>query len=162
MREASDGSTASYYVIPNGLDTLKMICKHMRGVRKIPIEVIFVFKRLYLYGEYEDHIDVNLPKKHDQLQDLISYKNMNGQIAECFRSLYRYGQSSHSDQLRDLKKVQFYLTAEAERLDNVTKHIIDVLNRGGVDESAHIRVCKNDVEYMLDVLGDIIKEFKTK
>lgn len=57
-----------------------------------------------------------LPQGATQLQDLISYKNMNAQVGESFRSLYRYGQSSHSDQMRDCKKVIYYMTAELERL----------------------------------------------
>jgi len=32
-----------------------------------------------------------LPKGARELQHLISYKNMNGQIAEMFRACYRYG-----------------------------------------------------------------------
>lgn len=57
-----------------------------------------------------------LPPKAAELQDLISYKNMNAQVGESFRSLYRYGESSHSDQLHDAKKVIFYMQAEVKRL----------------------------------------------
>lgn len=57
-----------------------------------------------------------LPPNATELQDLISYKNMNAQVGESFRSLYRYGESSHSDQLRDAKKVIFYMQAEVKRL----------------------------------------------
>ena len=52
-----------------------------------------------------------------ELQDLISHKNMNAQIGEIFRSCYRYGQASHSDQLRDAKKIKFYIEAEIDRLN---------------------------------------------
>lgn len=58
-----------------------------------------------------------LPEGSEQLQDLISYRNMNGQIAEIFRSCYRYGRASHSDQLRDAKKIAFYAQAEVARLE---------------------------------------------
>ena len=58
-----------------------------------------------------------LPANAKQLQDLISFKDMNAQVGESFRSLYRYGQSSHSDKLRDAKKVLFYMQAEIERLE---------------------------------------------
>ena len=68
----SDGSTASYYVLPPGAQ---------------------------------------------ELQDLISYKNMNAQIGEIVRSCYRYGESSHSNQLRDAKKIKFYAEAEIARLE---------------------------------------------
>jgi hypothetical protein len=57
-----------------------------------------------------------LPKGAKELQDLISHKDMNTQIGEIFRSCYRYGQASHSDQLRDAKKIRFYINAEIKRL----------------------------------------------
>lgn len=58
-----------------------------------------------------------LPENARQLQDLISYKDMNGQIAEIFRACYRYGQASHSAKLRDAKKILFYAQAEIDRLE---------------------------------------------
>ena len=57
-----------------------------------------------------------LPKGAKELQDLISHKDMNAQIGEIFRSCYRYGQASHSYQLLDAKKIQFYIKAEIKRL----------------------------------------------
>lgn len=57
-----------------------------------------------------------LPRGAEQLQDLISEKDMNAQIGEIFRSCYRYGIVSHSDKLRDAKKIKFYAEAEIERL----------------------------------------------
>jgi hypothetical protein len=57
-----------------------------------------------------------LPEGATELQHLISYKNMNGQVAEAFRSLYRFGESSHSSRIRDAKKVIFYMQAEIERI----------------------------------------------
>lgn len=73
QKEASDGSTASYYELPKGAA---------------------------------------------ELQDLISAKNMNAQIGEIFRECYRYGQASHSDELRGIKKIIFYAQAELKRLEN--------------------------------------------
>lgn len=58
-----------------------------------------------------------LPEAARELQDLISYKDMNGQIAEIFRTSYRYGETSHSDMLRDAKKIRFYINAEIKRLE---------------------------------------------
>jgi hypothetical protein len=58
-----------------------------------------------------------LPAGATELQHLISYRNMNAQVGEAFRSLYRYGQAEHSDKLRDAKKVLFYMQAEVERLE---------------------------------------------
>ena len=57
-----------------------------------------------------------LPKNAAELQDLISYKNMNAQIGEIFRECYRYGQASHSDELRGIKKILFYAQAEMKRI----------------------------------------------
>jgi len=73
--EASDGSTASYYELPEGAT---------------------------------------------ELQDLISHRDMNAQIGEIFRACYRYGQASHSDKLRDARKILFYAKAEVERLEKYT------------------------------------------
>jgi hypothetical protein len=57
-----------------------------------------------------------IPNDAKELQDLISYKDMNAQVGESFRSLYRYGESSHSDKLRDCRKVIFYMQSEERRL----------------------------------------------
>lgn len=61
-----------------------------------------------------------LPNGCAELQDLISHRDMNAQIGEIFRSCYRYGQASHSDQLRDAKKIRFYIEAEIKRLEKIT------------------------------------------
>ena len=60
-----------------------------------------------------------LPENPKELQDLISFKNMNAQIGEIFRSCYRYGQVEHSEMLRDAKKILFYAQAEIKRLENI-------------------------------------------
>lgn len=60
-----------------------------------------------------------LPSGATELQDLISAKNMNAQIGEVFRECYRYGQASHSDEIRGIKKILFYAKAELERLQNL-------------------------------------------
>ena len=70
-KEASDGSTASYY---------------------------------------------ELPPLATELQHLISFKNMNAQIGEIQRAVYRYGEVEHSGKERDLKKIIFYAQAELDRL----------------------------------------------
>ena len=58
-----------------------------------------------------------LPEGASELQDLISHRDMNAQIGEIFRSCYRYGIASHSDKLRDAKKIKFYIDAEIKRLE---------------------------------------------
>ena len=60
-----------------------------------------------------------LPAGATQLQDLISHRNMNAQLGEIFRACYRYGLASHSDQLRDAKKIKFYIEAEIARLQKL-------------------------------------------
>lgn len=62
-----------------------------------------------------------LPEGSKELQDLISYRNMNAQIGEIFRSCYRYGLSSHSDELRDARKILFYAQAEIARLEKLAQ-----------------------------------------
>ena len=57
-----------------------------------------------------------LPNNASELQDLISAKNMNAQIGEIFRECYRYGQASHCDEIRGIKKILFYANAELKRL----------------------------------------------
>lgn len=71
-------------------------------------------------GESSDGSTANyyqLPPNATELQHLISYRNMNAQDGEIFRAIYRKGRASHSDQLRDAKKVLFYAKAEVERLE---------------------------------------------
>ena len=58
-----------------------------------------------------------LPEGANELQDLISHRDMNAQIGEVFRSCYRYGMASHSDKLRDAKKIKFYIDAEIKWLE---------------------------------------------
>jgi len=62
-----------------------------------------------------------VPKGAEELQDLISHKNMNAQIGEIFRACYRYGEVSHSDMLRDAKKIKFYAEAEIKRLEKLNE-----------------------------------------
>lgn len=58
-----------------------------------------------------------LPDGCTELQDLISHRNLNAQDGEIFRAIYRKGRASHSDELRDARKVLFYAKAEVERLE---------------------------------------------
>lgn len=49
-------------------------------------------------------------------QDIINALNMNGQRAEAFRALWRWGRSSHSSVERDAKKTIFNMKEEILRL----------------------------------------------
>jgi len=60
-----------------------------------------------------------LPLRAKQLQQLISHKDMNAQVGEIFRACYRYGECSHSDKARDMRKIIFYAKAELKRLDDL-------------------------------------------
>jgi len=62
-----------------------------------------------------------LPKHAQELQDLISHRNMNSQIGEIFRACYRMGRAAHSDELRDAKKILFYAKAEVQRLEKAAR-----------------------------------------
>lgn len=73
--------------------------------------------RLVSDGSTADYYE--LPKNANELQDLISHKNMNAQIGEIFRACYRYGEVAHSKMLRDAKKIKFYAEAEIKRLENL-------------------------------------------
>jgi hypothetical protein len=66
-----------------------------------------------------------LPAGATQLQHLISYRNLNAQDGEMFRAIYRKGRASHSDELRDAKKVLFYAKAEVERLEQCANKCAD-------------------------------------
>ena len=72
-----------------------------------------------------------LPTGATELQDLISYRNMNAQDGEIFRAIYRKGKASHSDELRDARKVLFYAQAEVKRLEQVaaSKNAYDSMER---------------------------------
>lgn len=63
-----------------------------------------------------------LPAGAAQLQDLISHRDMNAQIGEIFRACYRYGLVSHSDKLRDARKILFYAQAEVKRLEKLQEN----------------------------------------
>jgi len=71
-----------------------------------------------------------LPKGATELQHLISHRNMNAQIGEIFRACYRYGLVSHSDMLRDAKKIKFYAQAEIDRLEKLATELEENANQG--------------------------------
>ena len=83
-----------------------------------------------------------LPEGATQLQDLISHRDMNSQIGEIFRACYRYGIVSHSDKMRDAKKIRFYAQAEVERLEKLAQaeepsHIISDIWKVAPREATH-------------------------
>lgn len=95
-----------------------------------------------------------LPPGCTELQDLISYRNLNAQDGEMFRAIYRKGRASHSDELRDARKVLFYAKAEVERLEKLHKPTI--LELYGVTDQARaaaLAAAWNEGEKRMDVVG---------
>jgi hypothetical protein len=72
-------------------------------------------KRIASDGSTAEYYE--LPPRCRELQDLIAYRDMNAQMGEIFRANYRYGKVSHSDKMRDIKKIIFYAKAELKRLE---------------------------------------------
>jgi hypothetical protein len=68
-----------------------------------------------------------------ELQDLISFRNMNAQLGEIFRASYRYGQCPHSPKLRDIKKIIFYALAELNRLENLENRTLPSPSQKGIN-----------------------------
>ena len=62
-----------------------------------------------------------LPSGATELQHLISERDMNAQIGEIFRACYRYGRVPHSPELRDARKIRFYIDAEIARLEKLER-----------------------------------------
>lgn len=58
-----------------------------------------------------------LPKDATELKHLIWYKDMNAQIGEAFRALYRLDDCAHSTRKRDLNKAKAYIDQELERME---------------------------------------------
>ena len=75
-----------------------------------------------------------LPAGATELQDLISFRNMNAQDGEIFRAIYRKGKASHSDELRDARKVLFYAQAEVKRLEQIRTSTVTNLTNAGWQE----------------------------
>lgn len=55
-----------------------------------------------------------LPEGAKELQDLIEYRKMNFALGNIFKACYRIGTCSHSDTVRDLNKIKWFV----ERLLN--------------------------------------------
>jgi hypothetical protein len=130
-KETSNGSTANYYMLPIGMATLNELAVH----KKMNPTIAKIFIIAYIYANNPPNVYdmddvanmvVLIPKDATQLQHLIAYKNMNGQIAEIFRALYRYGQVSHSPEIRDANKILYYINAELERLEKYGDFLYDI------------------------------------
>ena len=105
-----------------------------------------------------------LPDKCTELQDLISYKDMNSQIGEIFRACYRYGEASHSNKLRDANKIFFYAQAEIARLEHIANNGItggiaggDIVENGpyGSMREPKVHPWRKTIELCLIRIADI-------
>ena len=61
----------------------------------------------------------SIDKNSTELQQIISALDLNAQTGEMARAIYRKGLASHSDELRDARKVLFYAQAEVKRLEKL-------------------------------------------
>lgn len=103
-----------------------------------------------------------LPPGCTELQDLISYRNLNAQDGEMFRAIYRKGRASHSDELRDAKKVLFYAQAEVKRLERRIAMSADFGQQHTIepaslidDESPRQQLIQQGGEMAAEVYGEI-------
>ena len=53
-----------------------------------------------------------LPVDAREVQDLIEYKNMNFAMGNVFKACYRLGECGHSERLRDLNKMKWFIERE--------------------------------------------------
>lgn len=58
-----------------------------------------------------------LPAGATDLQDLIEYREMNFALGNIFKACYRRGTCSHSDELRDMRKILWFAQREIDRLE---------------------------------------------
>lgn len=50
-----------------------------------------------------------LPEGAKELQDLIEFREMNYALGNIFKACYRLGHCSHSDTMRDLRKIKWFV-----------------------------------------------------
>lgn len=116
-KEKSDGSTAGYYDFPNGASTMQDLISY----RNMNAQIGEVFRLCYVYGNQDLNnitpMSLPLPEDATMLQHLIAFCNMNAQLGEVFRAAFRMGHVAHSEEMRDAKKIKFYLDAELDRVE---------------------------------------------
>ena len=95
-----------------------------------------------------------LPAGATELQDLISHRNLNAQDGEIFRAIYRKGRASHSDELRDARKVLFYAQAEVRRLEKLSATPIAFGQQNMIDpEDVEIASAIDDDSERMQAIG---------
>ena len=58
-----------------------------------------------------------LPAGATDLQDLIEHRGMNFAMGNIFKACYRRGTCSHSDELRDMRKIKWFAEREIARME---------------------------------------------
>ena len=71
-----------------------------------------------------------LPAGATELQDLIEYREMNFALGNIFKACYRQGTCSHSDELRDMRKILWFAQREIDRLEG--KRVSAVMDPEGL------------------------------
>lgn len=95
-----------------------------------------------------------LPAGATELQDLISNRNLNAQDGEIFRAIYRKGRASHSDELRDARKVLFYAQAEVKRLEKLAATPVAFGQQNMIDpEDVEIASAIDDSSERMQAIG---------
>jgi hypothetical protein len=99
-------------------DCVQKNADNVRELENAVLESVFELDSSRSDGSTASYYD--LPPGATTLNDLIQYRNMNHAIGELFCAAFRYGQASHSDRLRDAKKIKFYIEAEIKRLEKLS------------------------------------------
>lgn len=109
----------------------KSMLNSLRNSGKSFLEIIDIIKNTSTFkkhngGDGNGYYD--LPKKASQLQDLIEFKNMNGNIKDIFKACWRKGDKKGVDEIYDVEKMVYYSLREAGRILN-TKDYISIATR---------------------------------
>jgi len=64
-----------------------------------------------------------IPSEATELIDLIEYRDMNYNLGNIFKAVYRMGTCSHADKLYDLRKIIFFATRELRREEKLNNDI---------------------------------------
>lgn len=64
-----------------------------------------------------------IPPQTLQLQDLIEFKNMNGNIKDVFKACYRVGQKTGTSEIYDVEKMAYYSLRELGRITGSRDYI---------------------------------------
>lgn len=109
----------------------KQILDELKKSGKPYLEIINIIKNTDTFKKHnggDGNGYYNLPKEATQLQDLIEFKNMNGNIKDIFKACWRKGDKKGVDEIYDVEKMVYYSLREAGRVLN-TKDYISIATR---------------------------------